>query len=70
MRFVVVSQDLKGITLVQDFKTLICMNSDFPKVTSMLYMILTQLTKITIFKILLQTCGKFCEFLLLQNKFT
>ena len=27
MRFDVVNQDLKYVTLVQDFKTLICMNS-------------------------------------------
>ena len=60
MRSDVVSQNLKGITLVQDFKTLICMNSDF-KVTSMLSTIVTQLNKLIIFKFLLQRCGKVCE---------
>ena len=74
MRFNVVSQNLKHVTLVQDFKALICMNSQLPifKLQSnkyyMLSMILTQLTKLIIFNILLQRYEKLCEFLIFLKK--
>ena len=59
---------IKGITLVKDFKTLICMNSvTYIQISRKwqvsVSMILTQLTKLSISKILLQKCGKLCEFL-------
>ena len=43
------------------------MNSDF-KMKSVLSMILAQLSKLIIFKILLQRCQKLCEFLILVKK--